>query len=130
MATLTPTLTLISAAGQATSDALSLALTKALSVTAPSVGLSKITATTTAADSIIVPSLDARRYLFAHNTGVASDGSDTTSEVYIESELGRIGKLDVDEFLFMPLDSNGVNKIQLKATSGTVVVEYAYWTKA
>jgi hypothetical protein len=129
MATLTPTLKLISAAGQATSDALSFSLTKALTVVAPSVGLSKITATTTAADSIIVPSLDARRYLFAHNTGVDSSGSDTTSEVYIESELGRIGKLDVDEFLFMPLDSNGVNKIQLKATSGTVVVEYAYWTK-
>ena len=129
MATLTPTIKLISAAGQATSDALSVSLSKALTVVAPSVGLSKITATTTAADSIIVPSLDARRYLFAHNTGVDSSGSDTTSEVYIESELGRIGKLDVDEFLFMPLDSNGVNKIQLKATSGTVVVEYAYWTK-
>ena len=130
MATLTPTLKLISAAGQATSDALSFSLTKALSVAAPSVGLSKITATTTATDSIILPSLDARRYLFAHHTGVDSSGSDVTSEVYIESELGRIGKLDVDEFLFMPLDSNGVNKIQLKATTGTIVVEYAYWTKA
>ena len=129
MATLTPTIKLISAAGQATSDALSVSLSKALTVVAPSVGLSKITATTTATDSIILPSLDARRYLFAHNTGVDSSGSDTTSEVYIESELGRIGKLDVDEFLFMPLDSNGVNKIQLKATTATIVVEYAYWTK-
>ena len=128
MATLKPTLSLSST--DATSDALSFSVTDSLSVTAPSIGLSKITATTTATDSIIVPSLDARRYLFAHNTGVDSSGSDTTSEVYIESELGRIGKLDVDEFLFMPLDSNGVNKIQLKATSGTVVVEYAYWTKA
>ena len=129
MATLTPTIKLISAAGQATSDALSFSLSKDLTVAAPSVGLSKITATTTASDSIIVPSLDARRYLFAHHTGVDSGGSDVTSEVYIESELGRIGKLDVDEFLFMPLDSNGVNKIQLKATTGTIVVEYAYWTK-
>ena len=127
MATLIPTLSLSST--DATSDDLSFSITDSLSVTAPSVGLSKITATTTATDSIIVPSLDARRYLFAHNTGVDSSGSDTTSEVYIESELGRIGKLDVDEFLFMPLDSNGVNKIQLKATTGTIVVEYAYWTK-
>ena len=127
MATLTPTITL--ASSDATSDTLALSVTDTLTITEPSVGLSKITVTTTASDSIIVPSLDARRYLFAHNTGVDSSGSDTTSEVYIESELGRIGKLDVDEFLFMPLDSNGVNKIQLKATSGTVVVEYAYWTK-
>ena len=127
MATLTPTLKLVST--DATSDALSFTVTDSLTVTAPSVGLSKITATTTATDSIIVPSLDARRYLFVHHTGVDSSGSDVTSEVYIESELGRIGKLDVDEFLFMPLDSNGVNKIQLKATTGTIVVEYAYWTK-
>ena len=57
MATLTPTIKLISAAGQATSDALSFSLSKDLTVVAPSVGLSKITVTTTASDSIIVPSL-------------------------------------------------------------------------
>ena len=131
MATLTPTIKLISAAGQATSDALSFSLSKDLTVAAPSVGLSKITVTTTASDSIIVPSLDARRYLFAHHTGVDSSGSDVTLNGYTSGGggSGGIGKLDVDEFLFMPLDSNGVNKIQLKATTGTIVVEYAYWTK-
>ena len=130
MATLTPTITLISAAGQATSDALSLALTKALSVTAPSVGLSKITATTTATESRIVPSLDARRYIFLHHTGVASNGSDTTSEVYVHHNTTRISKLGVDEFLFMPINGNGAQYIELRSTSDTVVVEYAYWTKA
>ena len=129
MATLTPTIKLISAAGQATSDALSFSLSKDLTVAAPSVGLSKITVTTTASDSIIVPSLDARRYLFLHHTGVDSGGSDVTSEVYVETELGRISKLAVDEFLFMPLDANGAQKVQVRSTTGTIVVEYAYWTK-
>jgi len=129
MATLTPTIKLISAAGQATSDALSFSLSKDLTVAAPSVGLSKITVTTTASDSIIVPSLDARRYLFLHHTGVDSSGSDVTSEVYVETELGRISKLNVDEFLFMPLDANGAQKVQVRSTTGTIVVEYAYWTK-
>ena len=129
MATLTPTIKLISAAGQATSDALSFSLSKDLTVVAPSVGLSKITVTTTASDSIIVPSLDARRYLFLHHTGVDSSGSDVTSEVYVETELGRISKLNVDEFLFMPLDANGAQKVQVRSTTGTIVVEYAYWTK-
>ena len=130
MATLTPTLKLISAANDATSDALSFSLTKALSVAAPSVGLSKITVTNTATESRIVPSLDARRYIFLHHTGVDSSGSDVTSEVYIHHNTTRIGKLGVDEFLFMPINGNGAQYIELKATTGTIVVEYAYWTKA
>ena len=129
MATLTPTIKLISAAGQATSDALSFSLSKDLTVAAPSVGLSKITVTTTATESRIVPSLDARRYIFLHHTGVDSSGSDVTSEVYVETNLGRIGKLAVDEFLFMPINGNGVQHIEVRSTTGTIVVEYAYWTK-
>ena len=56
MATLTPTLTLEST--DATSDALSLSVTDSLTIVSPLVNISKITATTTGGDSIIVPNLD------------------------------------------------------------------------
>ena len=130
MATLTPTLKLISAANSATSDALSFEVTKALSVIAPSVGLSKIAATTTATESRIVPSVDGRRYIFIHHTGVDSSGADVTAEVYVHHNTTRISKLGVDEFLFMPINGNGAQYIEVRSTTGTVVVEYAYWTKA
>ena len=127
MATLTPTLKLEST--DATSDTLSVTLTDSLTVTTPSIGLSKITVTTTAADSVIVPSIDGRRYIFIRHTGKDSDGSAVTSEVYAHHNTTRISKLAPGEFLFMPINGNGVQHIEVRSTTGTIVVEYAYWTK-
>ena len=60
MATLTPKLTLTST--DATSDTLSFSVDDTLTVTNPSVGLSKVVVTTAGASTIIVPNLDATRY--------------------------------------------------------------------
>jgi hypothetical protein len=128
MATLTTTLTLSSS--DATSDTLALSVTDGLSITNPSIGISKIAATTTATESRIVPSVDGRRYIFIHHTGVDESGADVTAEVYVHHNTTRIGKLGVDEFLFMPINGNGAQYIEVRSTTGTVVVEYAYWTKA
>ena len=129
MATLTPTLTLTST--DATTDQLSFSVTDSLSVTAPIVGLSKITVTTTGANNIIVPNLDATRYFYLKHTGVDSSGSTVTTDIKVEEgDENWFSRLAPGEFLWVPLNADGGHLIQLETTGGTIVAEYAYWTKA
>ena len=129
MATLTPTLTLTSA--DATTDQLSFSVTDSLSVTSPTVGLSKVTVTTAGASTIIVPNLDATRYFYLKHTGVDSSGSTVTTDIKVEEgDENWFSRLAPGEFLWVPLNRDGVQIIQLETTGGTIVAEYAYWTKA
>ena len=129
MATLVPTLTLTSS--DAFSDVLDFTVTDSLSVTSPSQGLTLVTATTTGADTVIVPNLDARRFLFLRHTSVDSGGSTVTTNLKVEEGDGNwFSLLGPGEWLFVPLNANGAHKIQLEATGGTIVAEYAYWTRA
>ena len=129
MATLTPTLTLAST--DAFSDELSFSVTDSLTVTSPSQSLSTATATTTGGDTIIVPSVDVRRYLFVRHTGKDSGGSTVTTDLKVEEGDGNwFSLLAANEWLFVPINANGAQKIQIEASGGTIVTEYAYWTKA
>ena len=129
MATLTPTLTLTST--DATTDQLSFSVTDSLSVTHPHQGLSKVSVTTTGADTIIIPSLDARRYFYLRHTGVDTSGSTVTTDIKVEEgDENWFSRLAPGEFLWVPLNRDGVQIIQLETTGGTIVAEYAYWTKA
>ena len=129
MATLTPTLTLTST--DATTDQLSFSVTDSLSVTSPTVGLSKVTVTTTGASTIIVPNLDATRYFYLKHTGVDSSGSTVTTDIKVEEgDENWFSRLAPGEFLWVPLNADGGHLIQLETTGGTIVAEYAYWTKA
>ena len=131
MATLIPTLTLTSSAGDITSDALSASVTDSLTVTSPSVGLSQVTVTTTGADTVIVPNLDARRFLFLKHTGVDSSGADVTTDIKVEEgDENWFARLGPGEWMFVPLNADGAHKIQLETTGGTIIAEYAYWTRA
>jgi len=129
MATLTPTLTLTSA--DATTDQLSFSVTDQLSVTAPHVGLAKIAVTTTGANNIIQPATDGQTYyVYVHHTGVDSSGSAVTTTLNIELTGDVvIGKLAAGEFMFMPVGGHSLG-VQLQASSGSIVAEYAYFTKA
>tara|TARA_Y100001938_G_scaffold147200_1_gene227871 strand:+ start:211 stop:600 length:390 start_codon:yes stop_codon:yes gene_type:complete len=129
MATLTPTLTLTSA--DATADQLSFSVTDQLSVTAPHVGLSKIAVTTVGANNIIQPATDGQTYyVYVQHTGVDSSGSAVTTTLNIELTGDVIiGKLAAGEFMFMPVGGHSLG-VQLQASSGTIVAEYAYFTKA
>ena len=131
MATLTPTLTLVSASGDsATGEALSLSVTDTLTIVSPSIGLSKVTATTTGANQIIVPDVDATRYFYCYNTGKDSGGSTITTDLKVEeTDENWFSRLGPGEFLWVPLNADGGHKIQLESTGGTIVAEYAYWTK-
>jgi len=129
MATLTPTLTLTST--DATTDQLSFSVTDSLSVTSPTVGLSKVTVTTTGANTIIVPNVDATRYFYLKHTGVDSSGSTVTTDIKVEEgDENWFSRLAPGEFLWVPLNADGGHLIQLETTGGTIVAEYAYWTKA
>ena len=129
MATLTPTLTLTST--DATTDQLAFSVTDSLSVTSPTVGLSKVTVTTAGASTIIVPNLDATRYFYLKHTGVDSSGSTVTTDIKVEEgDENWFSRLAPGEFLWVPLNRDGVQIIQLETTGGTIVAEYAYWTKA
>ena len=83
MATLTPSLTLTST--DATSDTLSFTVDDTLTIIAPSVGLSKINATATGGDNIIVPAGTAITYLYVKHTGT-TDGSTATAQL-VDLEL-------------------------------------------
>ena len=129
MATLTPTLTLTST--DATTDQFAFSVTDSLSVTAPHVGLAKIAVSTTGANNIIQPATDGQTYyVYVKHTGVDASGSDVTTTCNIELTGDVIiGKLAAGEFMFMPVGGHSLG-VQLQASSGTIVAEYAYFTKA
>ena len=129
MATLTPTLTLTSS--DAFSDELSFSVTDSLSVTSPSQSLSTVTATTTGADTVIIPNLDARRFFFLRHTGVDSGGSTVTTDLKVEEgDENWFARVGPGEWMWVPLNADGAHKIQLETTGGTIVAEYAYWTRS
>jgi len=131
MATLTPTLTLTGSAADF-GAALSLSETNAISVASPSVGISKITVTTTGINSIIVPSVDTAKYVYIKHTGLNAAGSSSgTDRVQVETADGtQIAELSFEEFMFFPYYGGGACKIQLQTNANTVQVEYAYWTRS
>ena len=131
MATLTPTLTLASTT--ATSDTLNFTVTDDLTVVAPTVGLSKINASATGGDNIIVPAATAVSYLYIKHTGT-TDGSTATAQL-VDLELtddnSAFARLGAGEFLFMPFNHAGASVgVQLQVAHASVVqMEYAFFTK-
>jgi hypothetical protein len=130
MATLTPTLTLTST--DSTSDSLSLSVTDTLTVVAPTVGVSKINATATGAENIIVPAGTAIAYLYVKHTGT-TNGSTATAQLVDVEETGNeaFARLGAGEFLFMPFNHAGADVgVQLQVAHASVVqMEYAFFTK-
>ena len=130
MATLKGTLSLSST--DISSDSLSFSVTDSATVTAPIINLSKITATTTGASSIIAPNIDATRYIYIKHLGLNSaGGSSGADQVKVETADGtEIMRISTGEFAFFPHYAGGAGLIQLEATANTVQVEYAYFTRA
>ena len=129
MATLNATLTLAST--DLSSDTLSMTVTDSLTVVSPIVNISKITATTTGGDNIIVPNVDSPRYVYLKHTGLNSAGSTSgTDKVVVETADGtQVLELKIGEFAFFPFYAGGAGKLQLQTSANTVQVEYAYFTR-
>ena len=129
MATLNVTLTL--ARTELSSDTLSMTVTDSVTTVAPSIGISKIASTTTGGNSIILPSVDATRYVYVKHLGLnAAGGSSGSDQVKVETADGtEIIRLSKDEFAFFPHHAGGAGLLQLEATANTVQVEYAFFTR-
>ena len=131
MATLTPTLTLTST--DATIDQLAFSVTDSLSVTSPLQSMSKVVATATGSDTIIVPANTAIAYLFVRHTGT-TDGTTTTTQLVDVEETGdaAFARLGPGEWLFLPFCHHGGSVgVQLHVQHASVVqMEYGFWTKA
>ena len=132
MATLTPTLTLTST--DATTDQLSFSVTDSLSVTSPLQSMSKVVATATGGDNIVVPLTGGTiTYFYCRHTGT-TDGSTTTTQLVDVEETGdaAFARLGPGEWLFLPFCHHAGNVgIQFQvAHASSVQMEYAYWTKA
>jgi hypothetical protein len=130
MASLKSTLSLSSS--DVSSDALSFSVTDTATVNAPTINVSKITATTTGNESIILPSVNATRYVYIKHLGLNSaGGSSGADQIKVETADGtEIMRISKDEFAFFPHYAGGAGLIQLEATANTVQVEYAYFTRA
>ena len=130
MATLTPKLTLTGTAADF-GNAIALEATTGLTIDEPFVGFSRITATTTGGDSIILPSVNIPRYVYIKHTGLNSAGSSSgTDKVHVETgDTTTILELKANEFAFFPYHAETASLLQLEASANTVQVEYAYFTR-
>jgi len=131
MATLKSALTLTGTAADFGS-AVSLSVSKSLTIDEPFVGMSRITATTTGGDSIIVPSVNSPKYVYIKHTGLNSAGSSSGADkVHVETgDSATILELKSGEFAFFPYYGEGACLLQLETSANTVQVEYAYFTRA
>jgi hypothetical protein len=129
MATLNVSLTLTST--DVSSDSLSMTVSDALTVVSPTQSNSRVTATTTGGDNIILPNLDSPRYVYLKHTGLNSAGSSSgTDKVHVETADGTtIMELKINEFAFFPYYKEGAGLLQLEASANTVQVEYAFFTR-
>ena len=129
MATLTPSFTLTST-DVSENASLSLTINDSLNVTDPAIGVSSVACTTTGADTIILPNVAAARWVYIKNTGVDGNGDSTSATLKVEiADNTRIIDLGDNEFCFFPYLAEGSGLLQLEASAGTIVAEYAYWTK-
>ena len=123
MATLTPSLSLVSAAGDVASDALSFTVTDSLNVTTPTTGVSRQSIATGSAQDVLA-SNSAFSYIFIRNA------SSSNAAAFLQIKLGgnAVIRLDVEEFAFIPIYS-GLT-VQAEAHTAACVLEFARFSKA
>jgi len=130
MATLTPTLTLVSI--DAVTDSLNLSITDSLTVEEPISGISIEMVTNAGGSHIIGASATAVQYLYVKHTGFQQDGTTaSTDNLDVENtDNEAFSRLAAGEFLFMPFNHAGEDVgVQLQATANTIKAEYAVFTK-
>jgi len=119
MATLTPSLTLTST--DATSDTLSFTVDDTLTVTAPSIGISRLTITTADDQELVDEGTSGVFYFYAKNM-------DSTNFVILQTTASvQYARLSPGEFCFFPV--NDGNGLEARADTANCVLEYAYWKK-
>ena len=139
MATLTPTLSLVST--DLSSDELNFSVTDSLTIKAPAQGISTFIANSgttdpdVGANNIIVPpqGTDNVTYFYCRHTGLTGSGTTTTTVPVDVEETGDAGfaRLGPGEWMYLPFCHNAGNVgIQFQVAAATaVLMEYAFFTK-
>jgi len=112
------------------SDTIDFSVTDTLTVASPAQAVSLVTVTTTGGNHIILPNVDAKRYLYVKHLGVATlGGSAVTTTLAVETaDNTAVITLAAGEWMFAPIHDGDATLIQLQASGSTIVAEYAYWT--
>ena len=103
-----------------------------INTTNPSQNLSRVSATTTGGDTIILPSESVERFVYIRHLGLDSAGKkNITDKLKVEySDGNHIAELRAGEFLFLPYDTGGAALLQLEASANTIQAEYAFFTRS
>ena len=108
------------------SDELNFSVTDNLTVTTPAAGLSLVSVASTATASIYADAgANGTAFVYIKNTNTANAYSVDLRTI---NGTNVYGTLHNGEFAFIPVDTN--EGLQVLGVDGTVVVEYAYWTKS
>ena len=120
MATLNGTLTL--ASSDITSDTtFSMSVASSLTVTNPSVGLSRVVITTSDDQELVDEGGSAISYFYAKNT-------DSTNFVILQTTASvQYARLSPGEFCFFPINAGA--GLEARADTASCILEYAYFTK-
>ena len=130
MAQLNTTLSLSSS--DASTAALNITVMDALSIGAPSIGLSRVAlAAYGGSDTAIKPAGSAgNHWLFVKHTGLQGDGTTTaTNAVVLKLSSASLSVLQPGEWSFFNVINSGVINA-ISSSSETLLLEYAYWTNA
>ena len=116
---LVPTLTLTYST--TFSDVINFTLTDSLTVTNPSVGLSRKTITTADNQELVDEAESGVFYFYAKNT-------DSTNFVVLQTTASvQYARLSPGEWAFFPV--NDGNGLEARADTASCILEYAYWKK-
>jgi hypothetical protein len=120
MATIQATLNITSA--DATSEALALSPTKAITVTTPIQNTSQIEVTAVSAEVLVPAAKAAITYVYLRNT-------DATNSLDLAEAATNVsfGTLGPEEWAFFPVKASV--GLEITASASTVVAEYGFWTQ-
>ena len=121
MATLTPTLTLVST--DISSDALNFSVSDTLTIAAagPNQGLTRQTITTDDNQELVDEAVSGIRYFYAKNI-------DTTNFIILQTTASvQYARLSPGEFCFFPINDGA--GLEARADNASCVLEFAFFTK-
>ena len=129
MATINAKLTITSS--DATTDTLSLTVSKGLTVGPPAIGISKVAINVAGGtDTALVPSSAGNKYVYVKHTTFQADGTTASNnEIVVDIGATDVIRINSGEWAFFPAKASTAITAVSNHTS-TILVEYAYWTAA
>jgi len=132
MATLTATLKLTAAAGQVSTNSLSISESDTLTVDPiPMQGVTRVALEASGgSDVTLVPSSAETKFVYIKNTGLQSDGATSTTQV-IEVSIGgnSVLRINAGEFAFVPVVASAA-VTAIGNDTHLILAEFAFFTRS